>query len=277
MKKVFFALTIVSLLVLSCGNALTGTGEAEVASRSIAAPVKVVSINDTESFHYGIPARYRTVRVKVANLAFEKELYIFAEMEDGSWSELNPSGTAQYVGPAEDGYEIFDISASWTVYYGATAWADELVIKYVVDGQTYWDNNGGANYSAEAHSGYQIFDTDVLVANTPWWSSYSNAFYGNINVRNLSYDKDVEIVYTFNNWETTFVASATYNRNYGISYASPISSPNQHGIENWSFNVQIPEGYGAEDVQFAVAYTPADGVTRWDNNYGNNYTVVSRY
>ncbi|MFD0861038.1 hypothetical protein ACFQ1M_02360 [Sungkyunkwania multivorans] len=77
----------------------------------------------------------RQFTVKVKNLAFEKTVVIHHKRKDGSWVDVGLT----YRGPAEDGFEI---------WYGETSsldteYANEFAVRYTVDDQTYWDNNGG--------------------------------------------------------------------------------------------------------------------------------------
>jgi hypothetical protein len=276
MKKMTLAAFAALLLAFSCSEALIGidsTAEIAASSRAISDEITVLSVWDREKFHYGIPARHRTVTVKVKDLGENKVFFIHGELADGTWDDLNSgyNGPFSYVGEAEPGYQIYKINASWTSYYGATAWDDEFVVRYEVDGQTYWANNGGQNYAAEAHSGTRLYGSDVMLYSKSF-SEWSNSFYGNIDLQNLAYHKEVKIVYTTDGWNTVNEGFATFQNYIPVSYASPIPSPNTYGVERWTFDIPVPEGVGREDIEFAIAYTPQGMATRWDNNYGKNYS-----
>jgi hypothetical protein len=276
MNKLTLTALAALLFGLSCSEALVDfevVNEAATTSRSISDEITVLSVWDREEFHYGIPARHRTVTVKVKDLGENKVFFIHGELVDGTWDDLNSGygGPFAYVGEAEPGYQIYKVSSSWNSYYGATAWDDEFVVRYEVDGQTYWANNGGQNYSAKAHSGTRLYGPEVMLYSQSF-SEWSNSFYGSIDLQNLAYHKEVKIVYTTDGWNTVNEGFATFQSYIPVSYAGTIDSPNVYGVERWSFDIQVPEGVSREDIEFAIAYTPEGMATRWDNNFGNNYS-----
>src|ERR1700712_620260 len=82
----------------------------------------------TGSFNYS--GSYQLV---VENLAYTKQVAIWAQLGSG-WQEINASygeslpGNLELWGPPASNNE------------------DQFVAKYIVNGVTYWDDNGGANY-----------------------------------------------------------------------------------------------------------------------------------
>ncbi|GHU83873.1 glycogen-binding regulatory subunit of S/T protein phosphatase I [Clostridia bacterium] len=177
------------------------------------------------------------------------------------------------------GSSWYDTSASYyqTLVTGKEAWSFttgtqnsgyrgtvkvEFAIKYEVNGQEYWDNNGGQNYKVFSggwgEQSYMAIGTAGLKVE-PNPSAYSNTLSGAIQLVNYDYSKVVTIRYTTDNWATYNDASATYY--------STISGT---GLERWTFSVPLPTG--TTSVQFAASYT-VSGTTYWDNNFGDNYTV----
>ncbi len=93
---------------------------------------------------------------------------------------------------------------------------------------------------------------------------------GNLNVqvlvRNISFQKQVAIVYTTDNWFTCRTAFGIYSPPF-----APASTPHQPNAELWNIG---PVAVGATG-QFAAFYT-VPGATYWDNNVGLNYSFGPR-
>lgn len=202
--------------------------------------------------------------IEVANLGPEKNVTVHYTTDDTTWYDTS----ANYVGPTDGSHEKWRFSISTN---GSTTDHTELkdlrsikfAIKYEVNNQTYWDNNGSANYYNEVNRNYPLRSVilgapNVFNAN----STLSNGeFSGNIYVKNLNPEKKVKILYTTDDWATTREAYAVYT--------GPLN--NFNSVENWNYSINVP---GATNVKYAISYTTA-GQTYWDNNYGHNYEVVS--
>lgn len=77
----------------------------------------------------------------------------------------------------------------------------QFAIKYEVNGQTYWDNNNGQNYSVSR------FNQSSTILGKPnvfraYDDLYENTFSGSVYVKNSVYSKEVKIKYTTDNWNT---------------------------------------------------------------------------
>ncbi|MOA00074.1 putative phosphatase regulatory subunit [compost metagenome] len=130
----------------------------------------------------------------------------------------------------------------------------------MVNGNTYWDNNGGSNYynerSNNSLSSIILGKANVLRA---YDDLLNDTFSGGVYVKNITPTKTVKIVYTTDNWATTNEGYATYTA----------MANNFNSAEIWTFNFSVT---GATEVKYAISYSTG-GSTYWDNNYGNNYTV----
>lgn len=103
---------------------------------------------------------------------------------------------------------------------------------------------------------------------------------GTVKVRNLSYDKDVFVRYTRDNWATHADTGCSYVQNNpmmngnGTNGSCPAQScPTQNVMaiyDTFSFGLQLPTD--AKSVAFAVCYK-GDGFECWDNNEGANYCL----
>ncbi|MNB75965.1 putative phosphatase regulatory subunit [compost metagenome] len=200
--------------------------------------------------------------IDVANLGTVKNVTVHYTTDNTNWYDTS----ASYVGPTDGTHEKWNFSIFTN---DSTTDHSELknlsfvkfAIKYEVNNQTYWDNNGGVNYYNEVNSTVPL-DSVILglpnVLNAK--STLSNGeFSGNIYVKNLSSTKTVKVVYTTDNWATVQEGFATYNG----------SLNNFNSVERWSYSFNVP---GAADVKYAISYT-VGGQTYWDNNYGHNYEV----
>ncbi|MEK4511393.1 hypothetical protein EJP82_03715 [Paenibacillus anaericanus] len=199
--------------------------------------------------------------IEVENLGPTKAVTVHYTTDDVTWYDTS----ASYVGPTTSSKEKwrFEISTS-----NSTTEHSELkdlnfvkfAIKYDVNGQTYWDNNGYANYYNTPNN---YSPTSIILGEPNLLNSHAyligDTFDGSIFVKNVSPNKTVKVVYTTDNWATTQEGYASYNG----------SANNLNSVEFWNFNFYVPN---ATEVKYAISLT-AGGQTYWDNNYGNNFTV----
>jgi hypothetical protein len=204
--------------------------------------------------------------VKVANLGYQKQVAAYIKKSDGSWVDF----PLNYLRSGNNNQEI------WGIDFNNYSWPDtgdnvEFAIKYSVNGQTYWDNNNWANYKMPKNAGSLLgngvnvyygnaYDINVYAGQTTWGNS--------VTVRNIGYTKDVKVIYSTDGWQTTKVATATFNPYYwSSSYYFGLTNPNSLGFEEWSFSIDFGS---ATQVEYAFSYS-VNGQTYWDNNQGRNY------
>jgi hypothetical protein len=184
-------------------------------------------------------------QIVVQNMAYEKHVSVWAR-KGATWQDI----PAQYTQPLPGGLELWSAPASDS--------EEQFDVKYSVNGRTYWDNNGGKNYTFPR--AYDEFEA-LTGIHYPIVLGSATMAPGNLHVsaavQNLSYQKTVGIVYTTNNWITTRIAYLHYNRT--------MSS----GLEVWT--VDVPVGPAAA-VEFALFYR-VNSIEYWDNNFWRNYTV----
>lgn len=95
---------------------------------------------------------------------------------------------------------------------------------------------------------------------------------------NLSYEKDIGILWTDDGWATSHLAHAWYEgglpdgrEQWGVDiipHSTLVRLPVIEGIEGGPEQVQQPI-----TVEYVIYYT-VGGWTHWDNNGGANYTLV---
>lgn len=200
--------------------------------------------------------------IEVANLGPVKTVTVHYTTDNITWYDAS----AYYVGPTDASHEKWHFSISTN---GSTADHSELknlkfikfALKYEVNNQTYWDNNGSENYYNEVNNSYPL--TSIILGEPNVLNADSNlnngTFSGNIYVKNLNPAKTVKIVYTTDNWATIHEGYATYVGRLN----------NLNSVEGWKYSFDVP---GASNVKYAISYTTG-GQTYWDNNYGHNYEV----
>jgi len=204
--------------------------------------------------------------IQVKNLAYTKQVYVHQSKTDGTWVDI----PAHYVRTGNSTYELWQ--ANRTDFGDVSVLGKYYAIKYVVNGQTYWDNNNGANYIFSYAGNYgggpgPMLGNGINVL-TYAYGIGGGKFSGYVDVRNIAYSKKVSIIYTTDNWATYATVDASFMATYQTGYSSAIAFPNVYNVERWQFAVPTT----ASQVKFAVSYT-VNGATYWDNNYGANYTT----
>ena len=187
---------------------------------------------------YGITTR--EIYIQTTDNASDQHVYVHYNYLDGQeWKDAE----ATYVTTLADGSKI------WRSVINS--FNTEYAIKYVADGQTYWDNNNNNNYTDEqigtapitvVRSGYPFFDGKYSI---------------DVLLKNFAYEKNVQVRYTQDNWDT-------YN-DVPLSY----SLTNADGTEQWSVDLNLGDK-GTSDFEYCVYYQ-VNGQTYWANNFGQNY------
>jgi Carbohydrate/starch-binding module (family 21) len=221
--------------------------------------------SDTFSPGGGIgPVTNTTITAKVQNLAFAKDVAIHYAQPDGTWAE-RPLPFQRWFGT----YDTFSRNDGTFV-------TTEFVVRYTVNGQTFWDNNGGTNYRVDelrpntvggnvvlnkaiARRGLQAGGGFTVV--TSWVE-------GEIYVKNLSFNKRVGIRLSANDWASFRDTDASFAGL--VTVAEGLSQ-----VEVWTF--KTPEfnlDVSTPVFRFAIFYNNLDsGEWFWDNNFGQDYTL----
>lgn len=252
MKKILMALAALALSSVSSFS--MAAGEVGLLKAS-----SVIS-NYRGYWHMGL------FEAQVANLGYAKQVSAYIKKADGTWVDMPMS----YVRSVTSAKEV------WATDFNATTLPDtgsviEFVIKYQVNGQTYWDNNNAANYKLTQGAGTLLGNAvNVYVANYAaninMYQS-STSWGSHITVRNLAPAKSVNVIYSTDNWVTSKTAIATYSSTFWSSSYAQIPNPNTMGFEEWNFQLDVGS---ANQVEYAISYT-VNGQTYWDNNFGRNY------
>ncbi len=179
------------------------------------------------------------IYIQTKDNASNQQVFVHYNYMDGEdWKDSH----ATYVTTLSDGSKIWKASI--------TSFNTEYAIKYIADGQTYWDNNNGNNYTSEKIGAAPI---TANRGNYPDFSRYAI----NATLRNYAYQKNVQVRYTEDNW-------ATYT-DVPLSY----DSTNTDGTEEWSTTLSL-DSSKADSFEYCIYYQ-VNGQTYWANNFGQNY------
>lgn len=246
-QKKVFALTLVLALLIGMFAMVPAVGA--VSDR----PVKLIYAKPEYVQGEGYAA---TGYVEVENIAYAKNVTIHYSFDGVTWNDC----AAEYYKPTWGNYEAWKFQTPGTISSPHRGTAEiRFAIKYEVDGQTYWDNNNQQNYSVAA--GYNVtnrYDFGVGGVADFYSYRYNNTIHGALQLKDLGYQKDVKVIYTTNNWETTNEVSATYGSTF---------EKNDY-VQIWYYDFPTNES----NVQYKLSYT-VNGITYVDDNFGEYYTV----
>ena len=219
----------------------------------------------------GMTFSWTTVRVKVQNLAFDKQVTLHYRAPGATTWQDHPLMFMGHFG----NYDVFGGD-------GATPVAEEFAIRYNVDGQEFWDNNNTANYQVAtfvgAVGGNVILNEARAVAFIEPAGGQAipvSRFEGEIYVRDLSFHKIVGVRWSRDGgatWQNT-------NASYGGKVMAVAADVPQ--VEIWNFRTPtLTTVDAATPFQFAVFYEQRNGdgtateTTHWDNNFGQDYFLA---
>ena len=89
-----------------------------------------------------------------------------------------------------------------------------------------------------------------------------NGVYGRIQAKNIAYEKDIIVRYTFDSWATHKEQAANYIP--GASFGD---------IDTFFFHIPRPVCIPTQRMEFAIRYQ-VNGETYWDNHFGDNYRLL---
>jgi Carbohydrate/starch-binding module (family 21) len=197
--------------------------------------------------------------VEVQNIAPKKRVKIIYRDSLGTWK----SARARYLMSIGEGdREIWSFSNLWPI-------PTQIAVSYTVAGKTYWDNNSGNNYHAEAYTFGALLGPDIHIENPHGeLNSTDSIIAGTITVRNLVSHKKVTVVYTTDNWTTVERQPASYQASYSPEF------------ESWQYTLPIPRDVNPSHIKMAFLYN-LKGSEHWADNNGNYFHlsdgVIARF
>jgi hypothetical protein len=172
-----------------------------------------------------------------------------------------------------DGMEEWHIALPRGIY-----WYSGILLNAVYqDGQghTFYDDNASAFHVVAAPNTALIFSTATDAALQPTVVVDDQGVRGtvDINVPNLAFDKDVELIYTTDGWVTqgkmTLGAAGSDNAVYWVQGFGT--------REQWQAKINLPGDF--QQFEYACVYRHAAGVANaqvyefWDSTKGANHIV----
>jgi hypothetical protein len=204
------------------------------------------------------------ISAKAKNIAFTKEVALLYQQANGTWTEKLLAWNQNF-----GDYDLFSLGDN-------TFETTTFVLRYSAAGQIFWDNNNGANYQVNSGFPNTVGGNVILnIATARRGSEAGGGFVfttswveGEIYVKNLSFNKQVAIRLSANNWATFRDTSASFSG--VVAVATGLSQ-----VEVWKF--KTPEFNLDESTpffHFALFYHNLDtGELFWDNNFGQDYTL----
>lgn len=90
---------------------------------------------------------------------------------------------------------------------------------------------------------------------------------GTVKVKNISFEKEVIVRVTWDEWKNQQDIFCTYNKAYGPATCAHVI------FDTFSFKITLPPS--SKRLEFCICYR-ADNQEYWDNNKGKNYTITKR-
>lgn len=206
----------------------------------------------------------------VKNLAYTKKVIVHWTSNGTTWVDT-PATFSQSISDNREVWKFGNIgNIIFQPYWGSSA-TIKFAVKYIVNGATYWDNNGGADYTVyfggrgqnpANYFPYFALGTQIKAISSSYYvngTPVSNILYATLGLKNLGYNKTVGVRVTTNNWKSYIDVPAVYQQGFATNL-----------IETWTVTKAFPAKIS--NIQFAAYYT-VNGVTYWDNNYSKNYSL----
>jgi hypothetical protein len=204
--------------------------------------------------------------VKVKNIAVEKDIAIRYAQPNGVFTEKAMTF------PPQNHFGDYDVFTLTDDTFSTT----QFVVRYTVAGQTFWDNNQGADYRIDDVHPNTVGGNVVLNKAVAHRGSEAGGGFvfttsrvdGEILVKNLSFNKRVGIRLSPNNWGTFEDTIATFSG--PVSVAVGVSE-----VEVWKFiTAELNLDQSSPVFRFAIFNNNLDtGEFFWDNNFGQDYTL----
>lgn len=212
----------------------------------------------------GFTASYVPVSVKVKNIALSKTVTVHYTADNNSWKDFPLAFSLHF-----QDYDIFNGEVNEQV--------SQFVIRYFVNGETYFDNNSGNNYHLASTSAVVGKNVILNLATAKIGHQAGGGFVfttswleGEILVRNFSFAKEVGV-------RMSVDGGITWSNINGF-YAGAMTSDGKiigQAAEVWKFKTpELNFDHSSAEFQFALFYrNVASGEVFWDNNFGQDYRM----
>ena len=213
-----------------------------IGATTAGAATQRVSLYSSNVYFAKYGAATYEVYVKTNDNASNQEVYVhYNYLDNMAWNDSK----ASYVTTLEDGSKIWKATFS--------SYNTRYAIKYVADGETFWDNNNGKDYT-----GSDVLGTAPVTSERLGYQYDKNNFQVNAVLQNYAYNKSVFVRYTTDGWKTSNDQALTY------------SKTNANGTETWTAKLNLADYTNYADFQYAICYR-VYGTEYWANNFSQNY------
>lgn len=233
-KKVSSVIMVFALLL-----GLLTVSNNTITAKAADSPVKMYCC-EGQTIYHGIN-NYKVYIQIAAGSAGSKSVYVHYRVNSYDWTDVS----AAFLTKLNPETEIWVASISGSEL-------TDYAIKYVGDGNVYWDNNNGKNYQFSQPLGVANIKALRYGSKTP---SYYQIYAA---VKNLAYNKVVKVRYTEDNWATYQEAELDYNHSISNS-----------DTEIWCTTLTL-DPTKTDQFYYCLSYE-VNGQIYWDNNFGQNY------
>lgn len=219
--------------------------------------VALLSTMNVPMGKYGMTWQNTQVRVRVKNLAYEKSVKLVFTDGEGPTVEA----PATYVGPADQGYEV------WEAFINLNSGRPyNFHVDYEVAGQSYRAGDFELKLGPMLYAGQNI--QQVLSAKQFYGSSANFV----VALRNLAWHKSVQAHYSCDGFRSEETVALSFQAIFPYGYGY-VNSPTADGFEMWSGSIgNLPESCTVLNYYFTY---DVNGQRYVDTNFGHNY-VMSR-
>ncbi len=207
--------------------------------------------------------------VHVENIGLNKQIDILWSGEDGVWHKL----AARFLSKRGKTQELWlaEIKRQLTEKKPLPG-TIKFSLRYRVNGEEFWDNNNGWDYTSEADSGINLTG-NCMALNLAFADRLTDAQKSvpvAVAINQSLATNKVTVVWTKDNWRHTYKTPCFLKKDYwqkGTGSAAP--NPNQYGVQIWSGRLNFGNAFR---VQYCIACEGEKQIF-WDNNGGLNYSL----
>jgi maltose 6'-phosphate phosphatase len=197
----------------------------------------------------------------VENVGYDKKIEVIWSGEDDVWHTL----PVRFHSTLDQNREYWHVRAKFNASaHHALPGNIQFVLRYQTQGQEYWDNNHGWNYSSQADSGIQLMQ-GLQVQNIGFDSKLKigqKSVSVTVAVAPSMPAERIVIHWTTDNWEHV-QKTLCYRQN------RPGVHQNKNGARIWKGRLKINDAFR---LQYSIC-CESRGQQFWDNNYGNNHVA----
>lgn len=232
--------------------------------------LRLVSAANVIARDTGRPVQHLSFLVRVANVAYEKQLDVLWAGEDGFWRTL----PAHYLRDAPEGEEYWAASTALALdAEHALPGNVEFCLRYRVRGEQHWDNNDGRNHALEADAGVRLptgLEMLDLAAHRPAKAA-SRSLPVAVAVDARLEAQRVTVHWTTDDWRTTRDTACRLRRDYwDAECGSNARNPNQYGVQVWDAALDLGR---APNALYRIVCESVRG-RLWDDDVARGFRLT---